>query len=163
MSFGCVNQASRRFVFSRHISGDGSHVVRPAVLIPSRPVVSGPRRSLPVLFRRTDHTPRGEMSGDRRSTRLERRAGRNRHRAPAERRHVRGRRRNFRPRTSELVASYCDDWKTNGNETSTEPPAGAGNRQRATSALMQLATSASPSVSCSTSTPETVPACVIVQ
>src|SRR6267142_4496602 len=59
------------------------------------------------------------------------------------------------------AAVYCDDWKTNGNDTSTEPPAGAGKRQRATRALMQLATSASPSVSCSTSTPETVPACVI--
>src|SRR5450755_2965902 len=59
--------------------------------------------------------------------------------------------------------AYCDDWKTNGNETSTEPPDGAGKRQRAMSDLMQLATSASPRVSCSTSTPETVPACVMVQ
>ena len=51
------------------------------------------------------------------------------------------------------LRAYCEAWKTNGNETSTEPPAGAGKRQRATSDLMQLATSASPSVSCSTSTP----------
>src|SRR5437763_16941073 len=58
---------------------------------------------------------------------------------------------------------YWDAWKTNGKETSTDPPEGAGKRQRAISDLMQLATSASPSVSCSTSTPETVPACVIVQ
>ena len=62
-----------------------------------------------------------------------------------------------------LSPTYCEDWKTNGNETSTEPPDGAGKRHRATSDLMQLATSASPSVSCSTSTPDTVPACVIVQ
>src|SRR5437667_7673250 len=58
---------------------------------------------------------------------------------------------------------YCEAWKTNGNETSTEPPAGAGKRQRDTSDLMQLATSESPSVSCSMSVPETVPAAVIVQ
>src|SRR5450432_2752475 len=62
-----------------------------------------------------------------------------------------------------VTRSYSDDWKTNGNETSTEPPAGAGKRHRATRALMQLATSASPRVSDSTSTPDTVPACVIVQ
>src|ERR1035438_2288443 len=59
--------------------------------------------------------------------------------------------------------AYWEDWKTNGNETSTDPPEGAGKRQRAMSDLMQLATSASPRVSCSTSTPETVPACVMVQ
>src|SRR4029079_17883460 len=60
-------------------------------------------------------------------------------------------------------SDYCDAWKTNGKETSTDPPDGAGKRHRAISDLMQLATSASPSVSCSTSTPDTVPACVIVQ
>ena len=27
---------------------------------------------------------------------------------------------------------YCEDWKTNGNDTSTDPPDGAGKRQRAT-------------------------------
>src|SRR3954466_3232532 len=60
-------------------------------------------------------------------------------------------------------SDYCDAWNTNGNETSTDPPDGAGKRQRAISDLMQLATSASPSVSSPTSTPDTVPACVIVQ
>jgi len=39
-----------------------------------------------------------------------------------------------------LEVFYCDAWKTNGNETSTEPPDGAGKRHRAISDLMQLAT-----------------------
>jgi hypothetical protein len=60
-------------------------------------------------------------------------------------------------------AAYCAAWNTNGNDTSTEPPAGAGKRQREISDLIQLATSLSPIVSFSTSTPDTVPAAVIVQ
>src|SRR3569623_560216 len=59
--------------------------------------------------------------------------------------------------------AYCEAWNTNGNDTSTDPPAGAWKRHLATSDLMQLATSLSPIVSLSTSIPDTVPAAVMVQ
>jgi len=52
-----------------------------------------------------------------------------------------------------------DEWELHLDD----PPAGAGKRQRATSCLMQLDTSESPMLSSAMSTPDTVPAAVMVQ